>query len=398
MPAPNRFSSRLPWPAEPNPLTLAYRAHREAGRRLLDLTETNPTRAGLPYDADSILRDLSRPEVMTYDPDPRGLRSAREAVAAYYGSHGRTVDPESLFLTGSTSEAYAQVFKLLADPGDEILVPRPSYPLFEHLTALEGLRTRDYPLVYAEDRGWGIGWDGLAAAAGPRARAVVAVNPNNPTGSYLGTEDRARLSAFCAERGLALIVDEVFLDFPSPAFAEAASTAAGNEAALTFVLSGLSKVAALPQLKLGWIAVSGPAAAAAEAGERLEFVADAYLSANAPVQHAAPHILAGREAIQVAIRDRLERNSAALIAGDLVRSGFHPLRREGGWYGVVRMPPGRDEEETVLRLLERGGVWVHPGYFYDFEENDTLVVSLLTAPEVFAEGLVRAARILAEDP
>jgi alanine-synthesizing transaminase len=226
---------------------------------------------------------------------------------------------------------------------------------------------------------------------------VVAVSPNNPTGSYLAREDREFLGALCREHDMALIVDEVFLDYASPVFAGSVSTAAGNEAALTFVLSGLSKVAALPQLKLGWILVSGPAAATAEAGERLEFVADAYLSANAPVQHAAPRILAGREAIQVAIRDRLERNSAALIACDLAREGFRPLRREGGWYGVVRMPPGRDEEETVLQLLERGGVWVHPGYFYDFEENDALVVSLLTAPEVFAKGLARAAQALTED-
>ena len=388
-PRPNRFSSRLSWDLDPNPLTLALQAHRASGRPLVDLTETNPTRVGLPCDT-AILAGLAGPAAMAYEPDPRGLPAARAAVAAYYRDHHRAVDPDRILLTASTSEAYALVLKLLADPGDEALIPRPCYPLFEPLISLENLRARSYALSYSDDRGWRIDWETLAAAAGPRTRVVAAVSPNNPTGSYLRAEDRARLSSFCAERGLALIVDEVFLDYPASGFEGLVSSAAANPGALTFVLSGLSKVAALPQLKLGWIQVGGPPEAANEARDRLEFLTDTYLSVNAPAQHAAAGILAGRAAVQAAIRERLDRNAASLAEACSAVDGFRPLNREGGWYGVIAMPPDRDEEATVLRLLEREGVWVHPGHFYDFDEA-SLVVSLLPPPEVFTEGMSRLA-------
>ncbi len=390
---PHRFSSRLPWPLDPSPLARALEKRRASGAPVLDLTETNPTRTGLDIDAAEILPALADPASLVYEPDPRGMAAARRAVAAYYAGHGSAVDPDSIFLTAGTSESYALLFKLLADPGDEVLVPRPCYPLFEHLTALENLRARSYPLRL-DGAGWKVDAEALAAAAGPRTRAVIAVHPNNPTGSFLRAGDRGRLTSLCAERGAALIVDEVFLDYPAPGFEDAASSLAGEAEALTFVLSGLSKVAALPQLKLGWILVSGPAALASEAAARLEFLTDAYLSVNTPVQLAAGRILAGADRTRARIRDRLARNGASLADACSSVPALRALPREGGWYGVIALPADRDEDETVRDLLDRAGVWVHPGYFYDFEDP-ALVVSLLLEPENFRAGMARLAGALA---
>ena len=288
------FSTRVPHDSEKNPLMAEVEARRARGERVLDLTETNPTRVGFRYETEAILAAWARPEALLYEPSPRGLPAARAAVAAYYRDHGREVDPDTVFLTASTSEAYAFVFKLLADPGDEILVPQPSYPLFEHLTALEGLVPVPYRLAFTPTEGWSLDRASVRAAMGPRTRAIVAVSPNNPTGSYLAPEESAFLSETCAARGAGLIVDEVFLDYPREGRAGSPEAPRETSDALTFTLSGLSKVVALPQVKLGWIVVSGPGPIAAEACERLDLVTDTYLSVGTAVQHAAPELLARR--------------------------------------------------------------------------------------------------------
>jgi aspartate/methionine/tyrosine aminotransferase len=381
-----RFSSRAPVDLAPNALASALAAHRAAGARILDLTSSNPTRAGLRYPEAEILAALASPGALAYQPDPRGLASARAAISAYYASRGESVDPEDLLLTASSSESYALLFKLLADPGDEVLVPAPSYPLFDVLAGLESVRLVRYPLVHATGAGWRIQREALEAALSPRTRAVAVVHPNNPTGSYLRGDQRAWLESLCARRGLPLIADEVFLDY-SRAAREV--SLASTRDALVFVLSGLSKLVGLPQLKLGWIALAGPRQAREQARQRLEFIADAYLSVGAPVQHAAPGLLALRGDLQRQIRARVEANEAGLRERCAAAKSLRPLEREGGWYAVLELPESVDEEAFCVRLLERQAVLVHPGYFFDFDRSGVLVVSLLTEPGEFAQGVAR---------
>jgi hypothetical protein len=381
----SRFSSRVYFDLEPNPLARALDARRAAGREILDLTETNPTRAGLSPEHAEIREALLAADLGRYEPSPRGSRAAREAVAAYYAERGVTVDPDRIVLTASTSEAYSLVLKLLCDPEDAVLAPRPSYPLVEHLALLEGVVPTSYPLVYAPAEGWRLDAEALEAAMAPRTRAVIAVSPNNPTGSYLAPPEWERMVEACARHGLAAAVDEVFHDHRSAAFTGPAAEPLARSPALTFVLSGLSKVAGLPQMKLGWIVVAGPEAVAAEALRRLEFIADAYLSVGAPVQAAAARLLGLRHGFQRRARERVEANER-LLRQEL------PGRvrvREGGWSAVVNLAPGADEEALALRFLEQRGVLVHPGYYYDFEADSALVVSLLPAPGTF-QGGVRA--------
>ena len=357
---------------------------RRAGARILDLTESNPTRAGIEYPAD-ILSAFEDPRLLVYDPAPAGSREARKAVARYYAARGQHVTPERVLLTASTSEAYAYLFKLLTDPGDCVLVPRPSYPLFEFLADMESIEVRQYPLVY--HGGWAIDPEALAGAVTERTRAVVMVNPNNPTGSYVKRAELAAIARLCAERGMAILSDEVFADYVLTPDPERADTT-GVEECLTFSMSGLSKIAGLPQMKLGWIVAGGPAALRAAAQERLEWIADTYLSVGAPVQCAAGKLLALGDAIQRRIRERTAANlcyARAALAG----SAANILAVEGGWYITVQAPRIRSEEEWVLELLAREGVLVQPGFFYDFESEAYLVVSLLTAPEVFREGVAR---------
>jgi aspartate/methionine/tyrosine aminotransferase len=306
-------------------------------------------------------------------------------VAATYAERGLAVSPERIVLTASTSEACSLVLKLLCDPGDVVLVPRPSYPLFEHLAALEGAGTASYPIAYTPSEGWRLDADAMDAVLAPRARAVIAVSPNNPTGSYLRPSEWERLAATCATRGMAVIVDEVFHDHRSASFEGPAAEPLAGGPALTFVLSGLSKVAGLPQMKLGWIAVSGPAPLAAEALHRLEFIADAYLSVGAPVMAAAPGLLAGRHAFRERVHERVEANEARL-RGEIGGGPLGLRAREGGWSAVLDLASGADEEAFVLGLLEAEGVLVHPGYFYDVEEEGVLVMSLLPPPEDVARG------------
>jgi alanine-synthesizing transaminase len=365
------FSSRLDWSLSPNPLSRLVEEKRRAGAQILDLTESNPTRAGLDYPRE-IMEAFADHRALRYDPSPRGLPSAREAVAAYYAERGREISPDQILLTASTSEAYSYLFKLLADPGDEILAPRPSYPLFEFLAALESVRVRQYPLRY--DGSWHIDFSTLEIT--PRTRAIVVVNPNNPTGSFLKKDEWSKLESL----GLPILSDEVFSDYafsPAPA---------PSGRALIFSMSGLSKIAGLPQMKLGWIAAAGPAHEAAL--ERLELIADTYLSVATPVQIALPKLLAASSAICQQIRGRTRANLDHLRA--LARgSALQVLNVEGGWYAIAQVPRTRGEEEWALHLLSDRDVMVQPGFFFDFESEAFLVLSLLTPPAIFDEGVRR---------
>jgi alanine-synthesizing transaminase len=375
------FSTRSSFDLAPNRLAEALARARASGRALLDLTESNPTRAGLPYDAAPVLLALASPGAMQYEPAAFGRSAAREAVAAHLGRPA-----ESIVLTASTSEAYAFLFKLLCDPGDEVLVPVPSYPLFEHLARLESVRAVPYRLAY--DGAWHVDLDSLRRAhrEAPRARAVVVVTPNNPTGSFL---KRAELEAI-AGLGLPIVSDEVFADYPLRDDAARARSALEAQAAgtLVFALGGLSKAAALPQMKLGWIAVGGDPARAGGALDRLEVIADAFLSVGAPVQHALPAILAGRGAVVTAIGERTRRNLDALREAARGQPAT-VLDVEGGWYATVRVPRTRSEEDWALAWVEQDGVYVHPGHFFDFEDEAYAVVSLLTPPPTLREGIAR---------
>lgn len=387
------FSHRTDWKLSPNPFTLAIEEMRRNGRELLDLTASNPTRVGLKYDAEAILGSFERSESLDYDPQPKGLLTARQAVADYY-RHQHDIydlDPERLILTTSTSEAYSYVFRLLCNPADEILVPKPSYPLFEFLADLQDVKLVPYPLIY--DHGWQVDFPSLYKSANARSRAIVVVHPNNPTGSFVHEDERESLNAFCREYGAAIVVDEVFLDYPHdgalrPSFA-------ANFGALTFTLSGLSKISALPQMKLAWLATSGPAAQVDKAMGRLEVIADTFLSVNAPIQWAAPALLEQRKNIQPVLLDRIRMNLEELdrqLAGQSCRR----LDVEGGWYGVIRVPVTRSDEELAIEILRKVYVIVHPGHFYDFPTDGYLVLSLITEPDFFRDGVTRLAAVLKE--
>jgi alanine-synthesizing transaminase len=380
------FSERTGWDLRPNRLAERLAAKRAAGARLLDLTESNPTRAGLPY-PDDLLLPLARAEARRYEPVPFGRLAAREAVAADFARRGFPVAPERLVLSASTSEAYAFLFKLLCDPGDEVLVPRPGYPLFEFLARLESVRVGTYPL--AHDGEWHLDVAALRAAIGPHTRAVVAVSPHNPTGACLKRDEREALEALCAERGVALVSDEVFADFTFRDDPRRAGSVARDGPALAFTLGGLSKSCGLPQMKLAWTAVTGPEPRRREALARLEVVADTYLSVSTPVQVAAPELLARREELQAPIRTRVRANLEGLRGAIGPGSPVTLLEPEGGWSAVLRVPATRTEEEHVTRLLEERDVLVHPGYFFDFPHEAFLVLSLLPPEADFAEGVAR---------
>jgi len=351
---------------------------RSAGAAILDLTESNPTAAGFAYPSDQILAALTDPRALRYHPAAAGMPSARAAVSEYYS--GR-VNPDRILLTASTSEAYSFVFKLLADPGDEVLVPRPSYPLFDFLAALDGVHVVQYPLIYHSS--WTIDFDALARSITRRTRAIVLVNPNNPTGSFLKQTELAELIALCRDHALAIISDEVFSDYVLDTDARLVRSLTEVTDVLTFCLSGLSKVAGLPQVKLGWIIASSPAL------ERLELIADTYLSVSTPVQYAAPVLLGLRTELQDQILARVRSNRAFLAAQIGPASPWRLLATEGGWYATLEAPRIQSEEEWALSLLADDGVLVQPGFFFDFEREAFLVISLLTPEEVFREGVRR---------
>ncbi|MES1174604.1 MAG: pyridoxal phosphate-dependent aminotransferase [Myxococcales bacterium] len=386
------FSARTLHDSEPNALTRALRARRAAGLPVCDLTQSNPTVTGLPYAEGRLLQSLADPRALTYEPESFGLPSARQAVRGLMCEAGFDVPEARILLTSSTSEAYAFLFKLLCDPGDEVLIPRPSYPLFEHLARLEHVAATSYALAY--DGAWHIDFDSLRRALSPRTRAIVVVNPNNPTGSFLKQDELEVLSRF----GLPLISDEVFSSFalgPDPRRAESVLAAQG---ALCFALGGLSKLAALPQMKLAWTCIAGPSSELAQALPRLELIADTFLSPNTPVQQALPEILEARAPVQRALCARIAQNLAVLQRA-LRGSAAAPLFLEGGWYATVRLPALRGETEWVLGLLEDDGVLAQPGWFYDFLDGAHLVLSLITEEATFALGVARIAervRIVSE--
>ncbi|HTV66777.1 MAG TPA: pyridoxal phosphate-dependent aminotransferase [Bryocella sp.] len=378
-----RFSARTNWDLSETELVREVKARRAAGLPLIDLTASNPTRCGFEYDEAAILAALSKPEALVYDPDPRGMLSARQAVCRYYADHGAEVDPENLFLTTSTSEAYSYLFRLLCDPGDEVLIAQPSYPLFDFLAQLDDVRLTPYPLFY--DHGWHLDIEALRRKVTPRTRAIALVHPNNPTGNFTKAAERRELESICAEHGLALIVDEVFLDYPLNPFA-GPSFASGDHPALTFVLSGLSKIAALPQMKIAWIAAFGPEPVLTQATERLEVIADTFLSINAPVQCALPEWLEGRGKIQGQILDRVRRNLAALDR-ELTDTPVSRLEVDGGWYAVLRVPAIEPDENLAAQLVRDLGVEIHPGHFFGFSDSGWIVVSLLTAEAELHSGI-----------
>lgn len=381
------FSHRTNWQRHPNELTRVLKDVRASGQEILDLTISNPTEAGVRLDPEVVLGALVNPEATRYDPQPRGLLEARNAVCHYYREAHRVfdLDPERLVLTTSTSEAYSYVFRLLCNTDDEILVPKPTYPLFEFLADLSDVKLVPYPLIY--DHGWQIDFDSLYKAATARSRGVIIVHPNNPTGSYVSESETSALNDFCRDYNTALIVDEVFLDYAHDG--EPRSSFAANADALTFTLSGISKISALPQMKFAWVATSGPEGMVAEAGARLEVIADTYLSMNAPVQLAAAVFLDQRKQIQPILLDRLRANLAELDR----QLAHHPacarLQVEGGWYAVLRVPVLDSDEDLAIRLVRHAQVSVHPGHFYDFPSEGHLVLSLITEPEVFREGVER---------
>jgi alanine-synthesizing transaminase len=384
-----RFSERTEWGADENEFSSAVRIAREAERDLVDLTVSNPTACGFVYEKRELLAGLGNAEALRYEPLPLGMRSAREAVREYYRDVGADVAIERVCLTTSTSEGYSFLFRLLCDAGDEVLVARPSYPLFDFLARLEDVELREYPLLYDPGavgdgaHGWAIDLHALEQAITAKTRAVIVVHPNNPTGNFASEGERAELIRICAERGLALIVDEVFLDYALDGI-EARSFACGEAAALTFVLSGVSKVCGLPQMKVSWIAACGPERMADKAMARLEVIADTFLSMNAPVQHALPGWLARRAGIQQQIRERMRTNLAALDER-LRGTSAQRLSMQGGWTAVVRVPREIDGVEFAMAMLE-SGVMVQPGEFYGLAAG-RVVVSLLTKVEVWERGV-----------
>jgi alanine-synthesizing transaminase len=383
------FSSRVPDNFAANRLTEAVRARRARGQPFVDLTESNPTRAGFDY-PDDLLAPLADSRGLRYAPSPLGALEARRAVAADYARQGLTVDPARIALTASTSDAYSLLFKVLADAGDEVLVPRPSYPLFDHLTRLDLLVSRHYDLD--AHGSWDIDFASLERQLTPRTRIVLLVSPNNPTGSFVSAADLDRLAAICAPRGIAVVADEVFVDYELEAGAAArAGRIASRRDLLSFSLGGLSKTVGLPQVKLGWIAVGGPDHLVAASIERLELVCDTYLAVSTPVQLAAGELLARGGEVRAQISTRIRANGQTLRRMIGGTPSCRVLPAAGGWYAVVQVPSFEAEEELVLRLLG-DGVLTHPGYFYDFPRESFLIVSLLPPEASFADGVSRVVR------
>jgi len=380
------FSRRTDWRLTPNRFTEAQREMQRAGREVLDLTLSNPTRAQLAYETGEVLASLSKPEAMDYDPQPKGLLGARQGVCEYYRDSDRSnLDPESVVLTTSTSEGYSYVLRLLCDPEDEILVPKPSYPLFEFLADLQDVKLVPYPLLY--EHGWQIDFPSLDQAVSSRTRAVVLVNPNNPTGSYVSSTERRSMNEFCNGHDLSLLVDEVFLDYAHdggtrPSFVT-------NQQTLTFTLSGVSKISGLPQMKLAWVVTSGPPEKVSAALDRMEVIADTYLSMNAPIQLATPALLAQRKKIQPLLMDRVRQNLQEFDRQLGNQKTCQRLDVEGGWFTVLRVPATQSDEDQAIEILHKASVLVHPGHFYDFSGDGYLVLSLITPPAAFREGIHR---------
>jgi alanine-synthesizing transaminase len=377
------FAKRTHWDLTPNRLSEALAAHRAAGNPLFDLTVSNPTECGFRYEKAEILQALSNPGALSYEPNPKGLELARRAVAGYYADRGDNVPVEDIFLTTSTSEAYSYVFRMLCNPGDEVLIPSPSYPLFDFLAEIQDVKLVRYPLLY--DHGWQIDFHALEQAITPRTRGVIVVHPNNPTGHFTKPAEIVRLNTICSAKQMAIIADEVFLDYPLDG--NRAASFATNSATLTFMMSGLSKISGLPQMKAAWLVVGGPRDMKKEALARLEVIADTYLSMNAPVQLAMLVLLGQRRGFQEQLLTRVRENLAELDRQLSKQKACSRLAVEGGWYAVLRVPAMRSDEELALDLLGSKGVHIHPGHFYDFPSRGFLILSLITPAAVFSRGI-----------
>ena len=386
------FSQRTGWKLTPNKYTQALEEIRSSGKPLIDLTISNPTECGLAYDSKAILDAFQNTNALNYEPDAKGLLSARQEVARYYGEeHNITVDPNAVILTTSTSEAYSYIFRLLCNPQEEVLVPKPSYPLFDFLADLQDVELIPYSLHYAH--GWFIDFESLRRALTSKTRAILLVHPNNPTGSYVKSEEVQQLNALCRENNVALIVDEVFLDYsleirPRRSFV-------GNHDALTFTLSGLSKTAALPQMKVAWMVTTGPNTQTQTALERLEVIADTYLSLSSSAQRAFPQLLAQRKTLQPQLLNRIRNNWTYLRSSLREILGCEPLDVEGGWYAVLRICQKVSDEDLSIELMQHAGVIVHPGHFYDFPNDGYLVVSLISQEQDFRNGIDKLLKHLA---
>lgn len=380
------FSARTSWPRGPNPLTQAENAARAFGADLYDLTVSNPTNVAVEYDKELILSSLSHEGAMRYEPTPFGAPKAREAVVDYYARRGITVALDDVIIVASTSEAYSFLFKLLANAGESALVPRPSYPLFNFLADLGDVVLEPYHLRYDSDHGWRFDPNSVIDALNETTRAIITVNPNNPTGTFLDPAAKEAMRKIAAEHELAIISDEVFLDYLTLEKNERAATMIGESEALTFTLSGLSKVAGLPQMKIGWMVLSGPQAEKDEARARLEIIADAHLSVSAPVARALPELLLNAESFIPRLRSRIEMNRRVLA-----ETGLSVRRADGGWYAMLDLPESREDEEWALELMEKDRVLVHPGYLFDVEYSSSAVISLIAEPARFKEGVTRIA-------
>jgi alanine-synthesizing transaminase len=377
------FAKRTNWNLEPNRLSAALAAHRGVGKPLIDLTVSNPTQCGFLYDEEAILDSLRNPEALKYEPNPRGLDVARSAVSQYYAERGAAVSNDDIFLTTSTSEAYSYVFRTLCSPEDELLIPEPSYPLFEFLADIQDVRLARYPLVY--DYGWQIDFHSLEQAITPRTRGVIVVHPNNPTGHFCKPDEIRKLNEICAAHEIAIVADEVFLDFVLQGKRHA--TFAANYGAATFTMSGLSKICGLPQMKAAWVVVSGPEPYKSQALARLEVIADTYLSMSAPIQLAIPAFLGHRRAFHKQLLARVSANLFELDRQLAAQKSCGRLEIEGGWNAVIRVPAIRSDEELALELLATNGVYIQPGHFYDFHSEGYLVVSLICPEMAFAQGM-----------
>lgn len=390
------FSSRIPNNLEPNKLSQVIAEVRGSGRPLLDLTVSNPTTVGLDYPFQEIEKISGSADLFPYEPHPRGAMAAREAIAALASKGGVSIDPEHLWLTSGTSEAYAFLLKLLAEPGEEVAIPAPGYPLFRHLLELEGVRPVPYPLRYAE--GWFIDFKMLEKVLSPRTRVLIVVNPNNPTGHFVRSSEMEDLLSLCEKRKLALIVDEVFLEFPLESSLKRVSFARAQLPILTFVLDGLSKRFGLPQLKLSWMSLHGPEALVREAGDKLDWISDLYLSVGTPIQGAVPKLAQLASALTSMIRERVLENHRFLVdrfgPGEAVRY----LPSQGGWSGILLLPERLDEEKSLMELARREGVLVHPGYFFDLPFRSSFVVSLLPESGGFKEGMKKARAFVRRAP
>jgi aspartate/methionine/tyrosine aminotransferase len=378
------FADRTNWNLKPNRLSEALERHKLSGRKLYDLSASNPTECGFLYNAPAIMRALCAPASLQYHPDPRGLKTARQAVSDYYSARGERVSIDELLLTASTSEAYSFVFRLLCNPGDELLIPTPSYSLFDFLADINDVKLIRYSLFY--DHGWHIDLHALKQAVTARTKGIILVHPNNPTGHFTRPEEIVQLNEICAANQMAIIADEVFLDF---SLGTAQKSFVSNSEALTFTMSGISKISGLPQMKFAWLAVNGPEREKREALARLEMIADTYLSLNAPVQLAAPVFLQQRTTFQQQLMGRVRNNLSALDAQLAQAKSVSRLEVEGGWYAVLRIPAMRPDEESAIALLEQHDVYLHPGHFYDFPGDGYMIVSLITPETDFSEGLRR---------